>query len=115
MILSSWSFSTYSQISNERIKRANELIIKGQMCDSLLLNKVAQIEEKDAQIKELESIRSIQDSIIFNSNQMIVLTDSIVMEKVKVIEGKDKEIKKLKRKTRLILIGSVILLVLVFI
>ena len=104
------SYSLHSQtISVDRIKRANELIIKGQRCDSIVGNLNALIMNQDTQIMEMSNIRIIQDSIIFNNGQMIINKDSIISNKDQIIEVSEKKIRKHKR----ISIASIALVILV--
>jgi hypothetical protein len=94
------------------LRKSAILIIEGDECKEVLSLKVAQIVEKDTQIKELESIRNLQDSIIFNTNSIVSNKDLIIDNKDEIIEAKNKEIKKQKRKSVFIIIGSVVFIVL---
>jgi hypothetical protein len=92
-----------------QLRRASELILEGKLCqdNEVVLN--ALIGNKDVQISELKTIGVYKDSMLVNTDQMLVNKDSIIINKSEIIQEQKKKI----RRSLLINIASVVVLILI--
>ena len=107
------SQNSSTTIEIEVLRKAAILISEGDECKEASVLKDAQIKELHYQVDHLTDITSVQDSIIFRKSSIISNQDLIILTQEDWIEIKDKEIKKQKRKTKLVIIGSIVLDVLI--